>query len=94
MEGTIEIKPSQLNAMLQRAAELAVAMYDKKLKQIYISKVKAFRRYGKANVERWIKEGKVETCRTGKTKTSTIQISLAELESVSESEHTERRIYL
>lgn len=94
METVIEIKPAQLNALLQRAAEMAIAMYDKKLRQIYISKVKAIRRYGKANVERWIEDGKVNPKRTGKTPSSTIQISLAELENAKEQENAERNIYL
>lgn len=55
---TLEISLQELSTLLQQAAELGAmkALEEAGCLKPYLNKSEAFKKYGRANVERWLKE--------------------------------------
>ncbi|NCC10999.1 MAG: hypothetical protein EOM31_10965 [Bacteroidia bacterium] len=64
------------------AAKLAVKIYQIKKGEMEVSKAQAYRMYGRADVDRWIKKGLIEPSRISPGKTRYKLFELQKLASV------------
>ena len=79
----ITLPKSQLQSLLSEAAELgaSIAMTQVGLLKPYLSKNQAWTKYGRSNVERWIREGLITPRKDGNN-TAKWRIDRLEIESV------------
>ena len=79
----MEITISQLQRLLESASEIGAkrALAEAGLIKPYLKKSEAYRMYGKANVERWLREGLLKPRKDGRASASW-RLERAELESI------------
>lgn len=86
----ITLQMHELRKMLRDQAEVAVKLYRVSTgeERGFISKNEAYKRYGRRLVDRWIREGLVESQKDG-DKNHQLRISTVDLEAASKSSNYE-----
>ena len=87
LKGMIENLSKAMNAM---HAELMMLRQIVAKDSDIISERKAYRMFGEGNVDRWVRQGKVEVHRSGSAKNTKKRISLAQLQAVQKWEDNAR----
>jgi len=86
LKSMIEIELYEFKNILKDMAELGAAYFARSIGvgKDEISQREAYRKFGEANVKKWVIDGLVKRIKLG-NRTSTVSYSLAELETISKS---------
>jgi hypothetical protein len=90
---TVEIDLKELRQLLADAAELGakMALIESGQERGYLKQSEAFRVYGRATVERWIREGVLKPIKDGQG-SSTVRLDKMELAQLAKTSQWENRI--
>lgn len=85
---TIPVDIEELQELLSRVAELAVATYirEQAPAKDRISQNKAYKMFGESRVKGWVERGQILPIRDGHARTSTRYYSMADLKTLEASE--------